>query len=535
MSASATAAITIAGDLAAVGFGRYDLETYRLFLRCKSLPESRLAYDWQADAYTLTTPARFAPLLGAATAVDPPAPLPLAEHLFDYQRWCVAQALDARRFALWLDTGLGKTAVALEWARQVCHLTGGRVLILTPPAVIRQWQEEAERFYGAAPPFPLDQVPTRAALAAWCEQPGAAIGISNYEKFIPGLLPELRGLAGLVADEASILKTGAGTIKWNLSKSARGIPYKLACTATPAPNEVMEFASQAGFLEKLRTEQDVLWTFFRRDKRGTWHVRPHARAAFYRFMASWSIFLRDPARFGFGDILASLPPPEVREYRLEMTPAQREWRLGFLVEQRRGFFDDRLGVKQRSKLSQLGKGFLYDTGGRTAARIASLKPAFVADLARADLADGRQVIIWTVFDEEAAILAEQLADVPGVGMLHGDLGEPARAETIERFRRGELGILITKAALVGFGLNFQHCRSMIFSGFDDSFERLYQAVRRCVRFGQTATVRVHVPYIPELEGMIFDNLARKQRQFDEDTAQMECQYRAALGRERTAS
>lgn len=518
-------AYTVTDATAEVHFRAFDLPTYDLFLKVKQLPERELTYDWETDIYTVRTPARYAALLGLADAPAERPRLPLPDHLFDYQAFVVNRALDARRYAAWLDTGLGKTAVYLEWSRQVVHLASGRVIILAPLQVIRQIREEATRFYGDE--LPIEHLTTREALAAWCQESGPAIGITNYEKLIPGVLDELRRCAGLVADESSILKSGGGVIKWNLIKSSRGIEYKLSCTATPAPNETMEYASQASFLEKLRTEQDILWTFFSRDKHGEWRVKPHAAQAFYQFMASWSIYVRNPASFGWQDILATLPDPDLREYTLEMTDTQRELMYGFLHAKNRGLLvDDRLGLQERSKLSQLAKGFLYDPK-RQAARIESVKPAFVADLVRKDVADGRQVLVWTVFDAESEILAELLGDLD-VATLHGSMSDGARADALDRFRAGDVAVMISKPSLIGYGLNFQHCRSMVFSGFDDSFERLYQAIRRCYRYGQTETVRVHIPYIPELEGLMLSNVKRKQVQFDQDAAIQERHYREAL-------
>lgn len=522
--------VRIHDGLAEVTFATFGLDDYELFLRAKTLPESQTAYDWTTDRYMVTTPARFASLLGVTDAAVLPERLPLAPHLFDYQRWIVDRALTNKRFAVWADTGLGKGPMLLEWCRQVVHLTGRRVLILEPLAVIPQLLQEARRFYGDA--LPIERIETREVLAAWCQGASPAIGIVNPEKFIPGIMPELRYLGGLAFDESSTLKSGGGVIKWNLIHSARGIEYKLSCTATPAPNEAMEYASQASFLEKLRTEGEILWTYFTRDKAGDWRVKPHARDAFYRFMADWSIYLRDPSHFGWQDILATLPDPEIREYRLEITDVQRELMYGFIAKKGGGLFaDDRMGVTERSKLSQLAKGFLYDTQGKTraAARIPSLKPAFIADLVRADVTDGRQVLVWTVFDEETEIVVEELA---GSGIvvdsLSGKSSDGQRLATLERFRGGETQVLISKPSLLGYGMNFQFCRSMVFSGFDDSFERMYQAIRRAYRFGQTDVVRVHIPYVPELEGLMWTNVQRKQTQFDEDTAICEANYRAAL-------
>lgn len=524
--------VRVEDGLAVVDFDRFDLASYELFLRVKRLPESQLTYDWERDRYTITTPARFAPLLGVQDSSGVRERLPLAKHLFDYQRWIVERALDAKRFACWCDTGLGKTSIYLEWARQVVHRTRGRVLILAPLQVIPQICEEAKRFYRAG--VRPEHLPSREALAEWCQRPGLGIGICNYAKLIPGILNEMRYLAGLVADESSVLKSGGGVIKWNLIKSARGIEFKLSCTATPAPNEVMEYASQASFLEKLRTEGDILWTYFTRDKRGNWLVKPHAREAFYRFMASWSIYLRDPAHFGWKDILSTLPDPDIREYRVPITDVQREMMYAQLAKSGKGLFsDDRMGVQERSRLSQLAKGFLYRHGerDRSAVLVESNKPAFVADLVRADVADGRQVLVWTVFDAEGEIIADKLAGSPFlVETLDGSMSADDRLARIEAFKSGRIQVLISKAQLLGFGLNLQNCRSMVFSGFDDSFERMYQAIRRAFRFGQTETVRVHIPYVPELEGMIFENVREKERRFLADVEECERNYCEAMGK-----
>jgi hypothetical protein len=528
--------VRINGNLAEVDFASFDLAQYELFLRAKKLPESQISYDWEADSYRLTTPARFAPLLGIRPdgRGRPRKVLPIAEHLFDYQAWAVDLALQAERFALWLDTGLGKTAVLLEWTRHVLHRTSGKVLIICPIGLFRQHIGESERFYG--PGLPIQRLDTRDALAAWCMAPGSGIGITNYEKFIPDVLPELRHLTGLVADESSILKTGGGKIKWNLIKSARGIPYKLSCTATPAPNEAMEYASQAAFLEKLRTEGEILWTYFTKTDEG-YVIKPHARKAFYAFMASWSLYMRDPARFGFADILSTLPPAEHHEYTLAITDEQREIREGVLAGQADAgmFDDDRLGVKERARLAQAARGFLYERvpgASRKALRVPSKKPRAVAELADADIRDGRQALIWTVFDEEGEVIWEELESVQGrrmrAAILTGSQSEQQRADILDRFRRGDLETVISKPQLMGYGLNLQHVRSMVFSGIDDSFERRYQAERRAVRFGQTETVRVHEPYIPELEGMMFSNVARKEQRFVDDVALQERFYREAL-------
>lgn len=452
-------------DRVAIEFGRFDLANYELFLRAKKLPESELAYDWEGDRYTLTTPRRFAALLGIVEAAGERSALPLASYLFDYEHFIVGQALASKRYAIFADCGLGKTAMFLEFARQVMHATGGKVLILSPLQIIEQTREEA--LLGPTPlrglpqwtPWPYAQdivrLDTRAELVAWLKdtpskqsdvrteslRDGSAVGsglrtdggcdgepsgrfaspipvaICNYEKLIDGQIPELRNLAGLICDESSILKSGGGVIKWNLIKSARGIEYKLSCTATPAPNDIMEYASQAAFLEKLRTEGEILWTFFSRDKKGNWRIKPHAEAGFYRFLASWSIYLRDPAHYSWADNLSNIPAPEFRDYELPMTDAQRKESQRLFHSTGAGLFGDkRLGVRERSKLSQLAKGFLYGIRPRSGndekqtadvdksvsgsdgpgqlseppnvRRIHSIKPSFIAGLIESEVSGG---------------------------------------------------------------------------------------------------------------------------------------------------
>lgn len=520
--------VTITDQTATITFDRFGLESYELFIRSKKLPEQTLTYDWETDTYTVETAARFAPILGAEAPVVAGNRLPLADHLFDYQRWAVEMALDAKRFALWADTGLGKTAMYLEWVRQVRAMTGGKVLILAPLAVIPQVRAEAGRWYGEL----IDRIDSREALAEWCQHCDG-IGITNYEKFIPGVMPELRYVSGLVADESSILRTGGGTIKWNLIKSARGIEYKLSCTATPAPNEAMEYASQAAFLEKIRNEGDILWTYFQRDKRGTWFIKPHAKQAFYGFMASWSLYMRDPAAFGFADILASLPAPVMTEDRIPLTDDQRERIKDFAVKSGKGLFaEDRLGVKERIKFAQMARGFLYHGTGknREIEDVDSLKPEAVACRAITEMAAGRQVLIWTAFDEEGGIITDWIGEGYSVAILSGEQKESVRQDILDRFRSGEIRCLISKPSLIGYGLNLQFVTSMIFSGIDDSMERRYQAIRRAYRHGQTEPVHVYTPYIPELEGAMFTNVAAKEARFLAEVAAQEEHYRKALGR-----
>lgn len=520
--------ITFAGDRMSVAFRTFGPKEYALFLRVKALPESETAFDPADESYTVTAPARFAALLGAA----PPAragTARLAAYLFPDQKLLTRQALDAKRFALWCQCGYGKTPMGLEYARQVARLTGGRVLVVTLNEIVGEWREMADRFYGKK--LRLHRVKTRAELREWCQSGEPGVGITNYEKFNPDpesgpVVNECRHLAGVVLDEASRLRAGGGKQKWSLIKSCKGVEYKLTLTATPAPNDLMEFASQAAFLEKMRTESDIIWTFFTRDPRTQkWTVKPHARAAFFRWMASWSVYVADPRRYGWRLDLPPVPDPVYQVVEVPPTAEQLDLARRLTADAATGqqslFGGGPVGVVGRGKLSQAAKGFQYRPEFR---RVDSLKPAKVAEIVRQEHARGAQILVWTLFDAETAILADLLAGLPGVDVLSGKVPAKNRPAVIDRFRSGESRVLVSKAKLLGYGLNFQCCDAMVFSGFSDSFEDLYQCVRRAVRFGQTAAVRVYFPVVRELEGEVFDNLDRKQRQFLAAVAEMEAAY-----------
>lgn len=500
-------------------FNRFSIDNYELFLRFKQLPEKQVEYDPDSDAYKLITAARFAQQLDGSLAVPQSANINLSPWLFDYQTFIVNQALKAKRYAIWADCGLGKTPMGIEFLRSIAQ-GGGKALESCPPRVIREWKKQAKKLYGSS--VELRHLKTREALVKWLKQkPEGEIGLCSHWAFEPGQIAELRNCDGFGIDESSFLKSGGGVIKWNVIHSAKGIEYKLSKTATPAPNDTMEFASQASFLEKLRTEGEILWTFFQKvGDTGEWELRPHAREAFFRFMASWSIYLRDPSRFGFKDNLKEIPEPEYFEHEVPATAEQiayAESITGGLIN----LFDaPAIGVAQRTKLSQAAKGFTYKEGRSTP--FVSLKPEFTADLARQELSAGLPTVVWCVFDAEEEILQRL---IPGSVVL---AREPDQDKALDAFEAGDLGCMLMKASSFGFGGDMPFIKSMIFSGWTDSYEQFYQAVRRGKRYGQTDRLRIHVPIVRELEGMTWDNVKRKADNFERDASEQEKWYLAAL-------
>ena len=541
--------ISFANDRLSVHFKRFDLPSYEVFLKCKRLPESQVEFLPEDESYRVTAPARFAPMLGIDVPPAVAQDLPISDFLFDDQREIVTTALASKRFAVWSDCGLGKTLIILEFARQVMRRTGKRFLIFTVNEVVKQFVEECQRFYGDT--LPIHRIESRAKMREWLPdlprtadtlpKPGYGIdglpnlGITNYEKMNPEsiedqVVSEMMQLGGVGLDESSRLKAGGGKQKWALIKSCKGIEYKLSCTATPAPNDIMEYASQASFLEKMRSESEIIWTYFIRDsKTHRWTVKPHARAAFFEFMAGWSIYVRDPKRYGWRIGMPEVPEPIVQTYQIEPTAAQMDIiRLETrddLTGQQSLVLDRELNAIQRMKLSQVAKGFRYHKGGTGKYDlIDSRKPAFVADLIKSEIKAGHQVLVWTVFDAESEILLKHLVKAFKGERLTGKTKDADRVEILERFRRGESPCLISLASMLGFGMNFQNCSSMIFSGWSDSFEMYYQAVRRAYRFGQKKRVRVHLPFIEDLEGDQLQNVFRKESEHNRAISEMEDNY-----------
>jgi hypothetical protein len=520
------------GDILRLRFDRWDAESYALFLRTKTLPEHAVLYDEATDAYTVEAPARFAGLLGFQLPATDRGWAAMPAHLFDYQVFFTRVALEAKRYAVWADTGLGKTPIELEWARQVHHRTGGKVLMVYLLNLIPQVLEMAEVFYPGGS-LALQVLATREEMVEWCRT-GRGIALVNPEKFIPRdgqeLIPEITHCAGVAIDESSLLKTGGGAIKWALIKSCRGVEYKLSCTATPAPNDPIEYASQASWLEKIRDEGEVIWTYFIRDSEGEWKVKDHALPAFYRFLSGWSCYVRQPARYGFGDNLKDLPAPQRFEHAIPVTRQQHAYlsKIPDAQGQTSIVEPTKQDLVARTKLAQLSSGFVYQKDCK-ARRVASGKPGFIADLVRRELAEGLQVLVWTQFDETAEILDELLLDLaPGIETLTGGVPLISRPGIIDRFKAGETRALITRPRLLGFGTNLQCCGSMVFADLNDSYEQVYQAERRAFRYGQTRSVRFHFPIVPELQGAVWQNLERKRSTFERDVARMERLYVEAM-------
>ena len=394
--------------------------------------------------------------------------------LFDFQAACVKWALKRGRAALFLDTGLGKTLCQSTWAQKVAEHTGGNIIIAAPLCVAQQTVEEAAKF----------GITVKYCRSESEVEPG--ITITNYEMLEHF---DLESFVGVVLDESSILKSHTSKTREFITESFKSTPYKLSCTATPSPNDYMELGNQSQFLGVM-SATEMLATFFTHDGGDTakWRLKGHGKVKFWEWMATWAICIRNPSDLGFDGSRYELPPVKMVEHIVSG---------GELLE-----------------------GQLFAVTAQTLSERRQAKKSSMDDRIElaASIANGtdQPVIIWCHMNEESERLTNAIPDAVEVT---GSMTIAQKEKNIMAFTHGEARVLVSKASICGFGMNWQHCNTMIFAGMDDSFEKYYQAVRRCYRFGQKKQVTVHI-ITAETEGAVKTNIERKQSQANEMAGQM---------------
>ena len=393
----------------------------------------------------------------------------MAPMLFDWQRHIVKWALARGRAALFEDCGLGKTAQQVEWARHVVVHTGRAVLILAPLAVADQTVREGAK-------FGVDVHRCREA----SDVVEGAVNVTNYER-IEKFAPE--PFAGIVLDESSILKAYDGKTRKMISDFAKPIDFRLCCTATPAPNDIVELCNHAEFLD-IMSGKEILALFFRQDGNTThkWRLKGHAQRAFWMWMAEWSVAIRRPSDLGYSDSGYILPA---------------------------------LNMHQEAVVNDRHDGYLFAMEAKTLAeRRQSRRDSLEKRVARAaELCNGNgeQWLVWCDLNVEGDALANAIPDAVQVkGADSADFKEKALGD----FATGALRVLVSKPSIAGFGMNFQSCHNIVFVGLSDSYEAFYQAIRRCWRFGQKHEVECYV-ICADSDGAVVENIRRKESQSTE--------------------
>lgn len=470
---------------------------YETFLKVKTLPKYSIV------GHTAEFPDEYAAMIGLKPSATDTVTYRPSKWMFDYQRDISRMAIEKRKFCVFADCGLGKTMVLLDFAKHVHKQhKDGRVLIVSPLMVIGQTCAEAEKFYGKT--LPIKQLRAN-EIAEWMRT-GSGIGITNYEAITDDLPQTL--LDGLILDESSMLKSHYGAWGTRLIAMGRGVPYKLCLTGTPAPNDRIEYANHAVFMDAYPTVNSFLARFFvnRGQTSERWELKAHALGAFYIALSHWCIFLTNPATYGWKDNCGTLPPIVIHKHEVPVTSAQRD---AFMGDHGALFVDGAGGIGSRGKIARIGKGF------HNGERIDSNKTKYIADLI-ASWPD-ESTIVWCKYNQEQDDIA---AALPGCGNISGDTPIAEREQIIDGFKRGEIRVIVTKPKILGFGLNLQVCTRQVFGGLQDSYEEFYQAVKRSNRYGSTRPLNVHIP-MTEYEAPMVDNVLRKAERVQHDTNEQE--------------
>lgn len=376
-------------------------------------------------------------------------PGPMPAHLFDYQAECVAFGLRQGRAAMFLDTGLGKTRIQLEWCKQAAAATNGAALLLTPLAVARQIEREGQS-------LGYDVRVIREQSDA-----GTGINVCNYDRLDK---LDYASFGAVSLDESSILKSFTGATTRALIAAFAGHRFKLCSTATPAPNDHMELGNHADFLGVMRNAEMLSRWFINDTSTASqnWRIKGHAVEPFWDWVASWARCAETPADLGYDASRFILPPLNIHRHKA--------------------------AGDTRAPAGMLFAGDVSATTMHVTKReTAEARAAMVADLVAQN--PDEPWVIWCDTDYEADALK---AAIPATTEVRGSYKPETKEDALEAFALGRSLYMTTKPEVAGQGLNWQHASKMAFVGRSFSYERWYQAVRRCWRFGQTRPVDVHL-------------------------------------------
>lgn len=396
--------------------------------------------------------------------------------LFDWQRHVVKWALQRGKAALFEECGLGKTFQQVEWARLVSEHTGQKVLILAPLAVAHQTVEEAHKLNVGA-----KYCRTQESVDKSQER----IIVVNYDML---KAIDTSVFSGVVLDESSILKSFSGSTRNQLIGAFQNTPYKLACTATPAPNDNTELGNHAEFLDAMKREE-MLAMYFKHDGGDTsvWRVKRHGEKDFWKWVTEWAVCASKPSDLGYSDEGYELPPLYLHDHVVS-------------VDHTRAFAQGQLFVDGAVSATAMWKERGFTNESRCAKAVELV-----------DLAADKPFIVWCDTNDEADILKRQIKNAVEV---RGSDSVQKKESGLTAFTDGATKRIITKPDVAGWGLNWQHCSDMAFVGVTYSFEKMYQSLRRSYRFGQKNPVHAHMIYA-ESEGGIRQAIQVKQKQHHE--------------------
>ena len=393
-----------------------------------------------------------------------------------FQRDIVNWACRRGRAAIFAATGLGKTLQELAWGSQVVRHTQGQVLLFTPLAVAEQTVQEAKKFGVKGVAYAADKSAIKTPIV-----------VTNYDrrdKF------DLSEFAGVICDESGILKDHASKTRMELTEACRDIPHLLCGSATPAPNDWTELGQHSEFLGVM-SAKEMLAMFFvhdgavrANDAEEDWRLKGHAQEEFWRWVASWAVMIRHPRELGYEEPGYDLPPLHMEQVTVKIDWTPRD---GMLFAKEAATLQERIGARRDSIEDRVA----------AAAEIVARKP-------------NEPWLVWCNLNAEADLLVKA---IPGAVNVEGSDSADFKIKNLLGFCNNQPRILVSKPKIAARGMNYQHCCNAVFVGLSDSFEQLFQAVRRCWRFGQERPVTAYL-IASELEGAVVANLQKKERKYE---------------------
>lgn len=389
---------------------------------------------------------------------------------FEFQKDIVQWAVRKGKAAILTGCGTGKSLMSLEWSKAVVNKTNGNVLILAPLCVVDQTIREAQKFKIGS----VNKCRTQADV-----EPG--INITNYEMMEHF---DMSAFTGVVLDESSIMKSFTSHTTQYLTDACRNIPYRLMCTATISPNSYVEIGTSCEFLG-IMSRSEMLATYFVHDggKTSEWRLKKSGAKKFWEFFATWAIYFNSPSDLGYDIKGYDLP-----ELKIHKIITESEVRDGELFAIAAETLEERRIARKESIESRVA----------TAKELINSRP-------------DEQWLCWVDYNDESLVLHKA---IQGSVEVKGSDDPEFKAKASIDFANGDINYLVSKASIFGFGSNFQSCHNMIFCGLSDSYERLYQAIRRCWRFGQKEPVDVYI-IISQREINILENIQRKEKLMEE--------------------
>ncbi len=399
--------------------------------------------------------------------------------LFDFQKFIVQRALKNGKYAVFADCGLGKTPIQLEWANQISKRESAPVLILAPLAVSGQTIQEGVKFNIPVQRWEnmLSVKREKDCLDNYPYKPG--IYITNYEQ-LDNI--DVKPFIGIVLDESSILKNFEGKTKETILETFADTKYKLACTATPSPNDPMEIGNHSKFLD-IMGRNEMLSMYFVHDggDTGKWRIKRHAIDIFYEWISTWAVMCNKPSDIGFSNKGFDLPSLNFIENEIK-TEKRNNGELFNSVAVSATNFNQELRLTIIDRLDK------------------------VKDIVNSDK---ENYIIWTKQNTEGDYLKKS---IPEIVEVKGNDSKESKEDKLLGFAHNKFRLLNTKSKIAQFGLNYQNCHNQVFASLDFSFEALYQSIRRSYRFGQTHPVNIYMITTDTMQNVI-KSIKQKEKKF----------------------